>query len=138
MATKKSGVGTAVEVGVAAAISAAAVAGAYWFYGAEHAQKNRKQVKSWMLKARAEALERLEQIAEVDKKVYAQVVDEVASRYSAVDGATSADIAQIQRDLKSAWQHVQHARAEAKAALAAKAAKKSAKKPAKKVSRKSR
>ncbi len=139
MAIKKVGNGAAVGIAAAAVISAATAAGAYWFYGAEHASKNRKQIKSWMLKARAEVLEQVEKISDIDKKAYLQLVDQVSQRYANVDGATSADLAHVQRDLKSAWQHVQRVRTEAKAALAKKVAAKAAKKPAKKgASRKGR
>ena len=108
MAVKKSGNGIAVSLGVAAV--AAAAAGTYWFYGASDAGRNRKQVKSWMLKARAEALEMVEKLGDVDKKKYAEIVDQIAKRYAGAKGATTAEIAHMTKDLKAAWAHIHAAR----------------------------
>ena len=64
MAKKQNNTGVALGVGVAAA-AAVAAAGAYWFYGSDHASQHRKQVKSWMLKARAEVMEAVEKVEDI-------------------------------------------------------------------------
>ena len=69
MAKKQKTSSSAVTVGAGVVAAAAvAAAGAYWFYGSDHATKHRKQVKSWMLKARAEMMEAVEKIGDIDKK----------------------------------------------------------------------
>ncbi len=126
--------GTGVAVGAAAAAAAAAAAGAYWFYGAKDAAKHRKTAKSWMLKARAETMEAVEnavdKLGEIDKETYLKIVDGVVKRYSGVAGVTSAEIAAMTKDLKTAWQHMNAASRIAKGAgkKVAKKAKKAAKK----------
>ena len=62
MAKKKENHSPAEKVGLGIGLTAAAVAaaGAYFLYGSKDANKNRKTVKSWMLKAKAEVLEQLE------------------------------------------------------------------------------
>jgi hypothetical protein len=120
-----------------AALAALAAAGAYWFYGAEDAAKHRKSAKSWMLKARAETMEAVEKVIEklgtIDKKTYLKIVGEVVKRYSGVAGITGAEIAQLTKDLKSAWQHMQAASKKAKGTgVKTKKAVKKAKKAAKK------
>jgi hypothetical protein len=130
MATKKDtkkqiGVG----VGVGVAMAAAAAAGAYWFYGSTDAPKNRKAVRSWMLKARAEVLEAVEKLGDIDKKTYLDIVDRVVKRYSGAAGATSAEVVGMARDLKAAWQHMQASKT---AGVAKKSLKKAVKKAVKK------
>ena len=64
MATKKNAkAATKKNVGIGVGLTAAAVAaaGAYFLYGSKNAAQNRTKVKSWMLKAKAEVLEKLEQ-----------------------------------------------------------------------------
>jgi hypothetical protein len=48
-----------IGAGIAAGVAAAAL-GAYFLYGSKDAKKNRAKVKGWMLKARGEVLEQLE------------------------------------------------------------------------------
>ncbi len=103
----------AVGVGAAAA-AAAAAAGAYWFYGSADARRHRQGAHSWMLKARAEVLEALEHAAQklgdIDKEKYMDIVEAVLARYSQTAGVTSAQMADIKRDLTATWRHMEAAR----------------------------
>lgn len=130
----KKGTGGAALGVAAAAAAAAAAAGAYWFYGSTDAAKHRKQVRSFMLKARADVLEALEKVKDVDRQRYLEIVDKVIARYSGVAGITAAEIAQMARDLRGGWQHMQAARSAVKKAAPKKATKKSPTKTAKKKS----
>ena len=99
------------KLGVAAAVAAAAAAaGTYWFYGAEDAAKHRRQVRSFMLKARADVLAAVERAKDIDKEKYLKIVDRVVERYSGVAGITATEVAQMARDLRAAWGHMQTAR----------------------------
>jgi hypothetical protein len=51
---QKIGIGVGVTAGMLAAV------GGYFLYGAKDAKKNRKTVNSWMLRAKAEVLEGIE------------------------------------------------------------------------------
>lgn len=97
------GTGTAVALTAAAA---AAAAGAYWLYGAQDASKNRKAVKSWMLKARAEVMDAVEKVTELDKETYLKIVDDVVKGYSKVSGVQSAEVEQLISDLKKSWKYM--------------------------------
>ena len=107
MATKKTNM---VAAGAAAGAAAIAAAGAYWFYGAEGAAKNRKMVRSTLLKARAEVAEAVEKLQDIDKSQYLAIVEGVVKRYSTAAGVTEAEVGQMTRDLKAAWQHMHAAR----------------------------
>lgn len=110
---KKSG--AAIGVGIAAATAAAAAAaGAYWLYGAKDAAKNRKKAKSFMLKARADVMDAVSQLNDIDKTKYMDIVDQVVKRYSSVAGITAAEVAQMTRDLRAAWTHMNAVRQTAK------------------------
>jgi hypothetical protein len=118
--------GTALGVAAAATAAAAAAAGAYWLYGAKDAERNRKKARSFMLKARADVVDAVEKMKDIDKNSYMQLVDRVVSKYAGAAGITAAEVAQMTRDLRAAWTHMQAARTTASGA--AKSAKKSVKK----------
>ena len=123
---KKSNSGGA-SIGVAAVAAAAA---AYWLYGAKDAARHRKVAKSYMLKARAEAMDAVERVKAIDKTQYMAIVDKIVSKYGAVAGVTSAEVAQMTKDLRTAWNHMKAMHD--KTARAVKPAKKAVKKAAKK------
>ena len=132
MAQKDDNQKIAAAAGIAAA-AAAAAAGAYWLYGAKDAKKHRKLAKSWMLKARAEVMDAVEKLQDIDKETYMQIVGEVAKRYGAAAGAGTAEAKRLMRDLKSGWTYMQAQKGPA--TRRAKAVKKSATKAAHKVAK---
>ncbi len=117
-------------IGVGAALTAAAAAtaaGAYWLYGSQNAEKHRKMAKSWMLKARAEVMDAVSALQDIDKKAYMDVVETVLQKYRGVAGVTTGEIAHMLKDFKGSWEHMQQANKTAKKGV------KSAKRTVKKV-----
>ena len=110
---KKGGAGVGLGVAAVAAAMATA-AGAYWLYGSKDAAKNRKSAKSFMLKARADVLEAVEKVSDINKQTYLNIVDGVVQRYSKVAGITSDEVSQMTKDLTVAWTHMQQVAAKAK------------------------
>jgi len=114
MVKKKKGISKSAvtAVGVGAAVAAV---GAYWLYGSSDAAKNRKAARSWMLKARGDVLAAVEtavkKAGEIDKEAYTKIVKDVLKRYSKRGQTTSAEMLQMTRDMKDAWQHMQKVRA---------------------------
>lgn len=114
MTTKKGGTGATISIGgkvglgVAAAVASAA-AGAFWLYGIKDSARNRKQVQSWMLKARADMLDGIEKLSEVNKATYMSLAEEVVKRYNGAAGATSLELARIGKELKDGWKFIQQA-----------------------------
>ena len=100
--TKNNGV---VEAAGIAALAAAA-AGVYFLYGSKDATKKRKQVKSWSLKMKAEVLEKIEKLKDIDQKVYQDIVDQASRKYEALKGIEVADVAAIQKELSSHWRAI--------------------------------
>lgn len=128
----KNNTGAAIGVGVGVAAAAAAAGGAYWLWGAPHSAKHRKMAKAWMLKARAEVLEGIEKIEDIDRAKYMQLAANVVKNYTG--RGTPEEIAQMMKDFKAAWGHMQAK----KPAKAAKKAVKKAVKKAKKAASKNR
>lgn len=93
------------RVGLGLAAMAAAAAGAYFFYG-KNGAKNRKQLKSWMVKAQGEVMERLEKLEDVSEDGYHKIVSEVLSKYKKVKNATPAELAKFSKELKSHWKSI--------------------------------
>lgn len=112
MAKKHTGVSTSAAVGAAAAAATAVAAiGAYWFYGAENAARHRKSARAWMLSARAEVLTAVEtavaKAGTIDRETFDSIVKKVVDGYTKAQGATEAELAQVQRDMTDAWRRMQ-------------------------------
>ncbi len=119
---------TALGIGIGVAATAAAAAGgAYWLYGAKHSAQHRKMAKSWMLKARAEVMEAIEKLEDIDKERYMAIVEGVVKNYA--KGASREDVEKVMKDFKGAWTHMQGKK---KVKKVASKAKKTVKKVAKK------
>jgi len=133
---KKNNAGAAIGVGVGVAAAAAAAGGAYWLYGAKHSAKHRKMAKSWMLKARAEVMDAVEALDDIDKEKYMQIAEGIIKSYTN-KGASADEIAHMMKDFKSAWSHMQGPKRVVKKAKgkAKKAVKKATKKAKKTVSK---
>jgi hypothetical protein len=117
----------AVGIGVGLTAAVAAAAGAYFLYGSKNAAKNRKAVKSWMLKAKAEVLEKIEQAKDMTKEEYEQLIDTVTTTYQGVKDASKTDLSQFKKEMKDHWLLIAKSAAPKKAAVK-KAVKKAGKK----------
>ena len=104
---KKSSVVKRVAIGTGVvAAAAAAAAGMYFLYGSKNAAKNRRLVKAWSLKARGEILERLENLSEINEKVYRQVVEEVSARYQKLKHLSSKEVTEFGAELRKHWKDI--------------------------------
>ena len=102
----------AIGIGAGLAAAAVAAAGAYFLYGKRGAQ-NRKKVRGWMLKAKGEILERLEQVKDLNREKYEEIVDTVIRRYRGVKGLDGREISRLVTELKSYWGNISRARGSA-------------------------
>jgi hypothetical protein len=95
--------GQTIAAGVGLTAAAVAAAGAYFLYGSKEADKNRKTVKSWALKAKAEVLEQMEDAKNMTRDEYEEMVQAVAGAYSGVKGATKKDLVEFASEMKEHW-----------------------------------
>lgn len=109
--TKKAEMSTEQKIGVGIGLTAAAVAaaGAYFLYGSEKADKNRKAVKSWALKAKADVLEKLEDAKEMSKSEYEELIAAVAGTYAGVKAASKKDLKEFSTEMMDHWQKIEKA-----------------------------
>ncbi|HEY0964240.1 MAG TPA: hypothetical protein VGE31_00385 [Candidatus Paceibacterota bacterium] len=127
----------AIGVGVGLTTAAVAAASAYFLYGSKNAAKNRKAVKSWALKAKAEVLEKLEDAKEMTREEYEELVGAVAKAYTGVKNASKGDIAEFTKEMKDHWRSIERAaQPAAKKRVVAKKAAPAKKAPAKKAAKK--
>lgn len=139
MAKKKKEMSAAEKIGVGVGLTAAAVAaaGAYFLYGSKNAQKNRKTVKSWMLKAKAEVLEKLEEAKEMSQDEYEELIAGVAAAYAGLKSASKVDIKEFKNEMLDHWKSIEKmAKPKKKAAKKASVKKAAKKSPAKKAAKK--
>ncbi len=89
-----------------AGLAVAGIAGAYFLYG-KNGTKNRKTIKAWTLRAKADVLEKLEKAKEVSQETFHTVVDEISSKYELkVKDISPEDIAAFSKDLKKHWKDI--------------------------------
>lgn len=118
MAAKKT-TGTGAGLPLAAGLIAG-IAGTYFLYG-KNATANRKKIKGWMIKAKGEAIEKMEKIKDMDEASYHALIDSVIQKYSKVKGIEQVEIDDLVKEMKKHWKNI-----------AKDAAPKTKKKPAKK------
>lgn len=138
--TKEMSTNQKVSIGVGLTAAAVAAAGAYFLAGSPDAKKNRRKVKSWMLKAKAEVLEGLEKAEEMTEEEFNHLVAAVSSSYATLKDASKADIAEFKKEMKENWPKIvkegKKVTKTVKKAVTKKPAKKAAKKTAKKTTKK--
>lgn len=100
-----------VSIGIGLTTAAVAAAGAFFLYGSKNAAKNRKQVKSWALKAKAEILEKLEDAQEMSQKEYDELVKSVTGAYAGVKNASKKDLVEFSKEMKDHWKSIEKAAA---------------------------
>jgi hypothetical protein len=98
--------GVVADMAVGAGIIAA-MAGAYFMYGAKDAAKNRKKVKGWVLKAKGEVVEKLEKVQHATQEQYEATVDTVLNKYQAVKNIDLEEVDSLRKDLKKHWRGLQ-------------------------------
>jgi len=99
---KKSLFGTGVVIG-AGLVSA--IAGGLFLYGPQ-GKSNRKKVKAWTLKAKADVLAELEKMKDVSQDKYENAVDKVVKKYGRLKDVGETEALKLGRELKKHWKVV--------------------------------
>ena len=96
-----------ISIGVGIAALAAAAAGAYYLYGSDKAVKNRRQVKSWMLRMKAEVMDEVENIKDLSQDSYEKVVDTVSKKYASIKSIDVEELTDLAKRMKDHWKDIQ-------------------------------
>lgn len=87
-------------------ILAASFAGAYYLYGTKDGAKKKAKIKGWMLKAKGEVLEKLENLKDVNEGSYYDLVSGVMKKYEAVKSIDKVELEKLGADLKKHWKNI--------------------------------
>lgn len=93
-------------IGIGIAALAAAAAGAYYLYGSSEGKAHRRKVSSWMLKAKAEVMEEIERMKEVNEGAYKDIITKVAKKYKDVKGMDREELAALVMRLNGHWKDI--------------------------------
>lgn len=99
---KKSLFGTGFVLG---ASLVSAVAGGIFLYGPQ-GKTNRKKIKAWTLKAKADVLSELEKMKDVSQDKYEKTVDKVVKKYSRLKDVGETEAVKLGKELKKHWKTV--------------------------------
>ncbi len=114
--------GQKVGIGIGMTAAVLGAVGGYFLYGAKDAEKNRKKVGSWMLKAKGEVLEAIENAKELTEADYSKAVDDVMKGYKAAKTASVKELAEFAHEMKDHWKQIKHVGEKKKAVIAVKKA----------------
>jgi hypothetical protein len=90
-----------IGAGVAAGVAAAAI-GAYLLYG-KNGTKNRKAIKGWMLKAKGDILEQVENMQTVTESGYQDIVNNVIANYRGAKNVSKPELMALAADARKHW-----------------------------------
>ncbi len=91
------------HTGLKAGAGIAAMAlGAFYLYGKASA-KQKRAVKSWALKARAEVVDTVEKMPTINRATYDQAVKMVAKKYASAQKLGAAEAKRLERELRAGW-----------------------------------
>ena len=100
------GTGTKVAIGAGlAALAVAGAAGAYYLYGKDGA-KNRKKIKTWAIRAKADIIDKLEKAKVVSEDNYHMIVDGALTKYAKMKNVAPEELAALSKELKSHWKSI--------------------------------
>lgn len=95
-----------------AGAATAALIGGIYLYG-KNGSAHRTNVERWILKAKAEILERIEKTQDMTEEQFHTVVDEVVSRYADMKDVGAERAAEVSSRFKHKWVHLRDAAARA-------------------------
>lgn len=97
---------TKIAVGVGLGMLAALSAGAYFLYGTKEGAKRRVKIKGWMLKAKGEILEKMENLKVVNEDTYNALVTGVMKKYQGLKNVDQGEVAEMVADLQKHWKNI--------------------------------
>lgn len=95
-------VGKVVAIGAGIAALGAA---SYYFFGPK-GKAHRDQLKGWMLKMKAEIVEKLEESKEVTEEAYMKIIDVVSAKYAKLGKIDGQELSSYVAKLKKGWKEI--------------------------------
>jgi hypothetical protein len=101
---KETGLSAGKKMVIGAGVAALSAA-TYYFFGPE-GKKHQKNFKGWMIKMKADIVEKIEEAEEVSEAVYHKIIDEVAAAYVKTGKVSKEEITLYADVLKKQWKHI--------------------------------
>ncbi len=95
--------GTEKMVAIGGALALAATS--YYLFGPE-GKRHRKQAKGWMIKAKGEIIEKLEEAKEMSEPIYHSIVDSVIANYTNRNSLTKEELMEFADRIKGQWKQI--------------------------------
>lgn len=106
MKNNKKTSGVSAEKMVAIGAGAIALAAASFYLFGPEGKHHRKQAKGWMIKAKGEIIEKLEEAKEVSEPVYQSIVDSVTSAYANKNNITADELKEFTGRIRDQWKQI--------------------------------
>lgn len=91
-----------------AGVATTVLIGGIYLYGRD-GTRHRDQVERWVLKAKAEILERVQKTQDMTEEQFHTVVDEVLNRYADMKEVGAERAAEVSSDFKKKWEQLRAA-----------------------------
>lgn len=98
---------TGSKMGIALGLATVGAVGAYLLYGTKEGNKKRKQISSWMLRAKADLMDELESAGSVTKETYTKAVDKIAAKYEKMKDLPVSEVVAFATGLRGSWKKIQ-------------------------------
>lgn len=85
-----------------AGVLATAAVGGYLYFG-PNAKKNRRKTEAWMLRAKADLMEKTEGVKNITQEKYDKIVDEISDKYGAMKEVGIDKAERFGNKLKRQW-----------------------------------
>lgn len=95
-------------VGIAAAVTGLAAAGAasYYFLGDKNAEKHRRKAAKWAKDMQKDVIKNAKKLKKIDEQALRTVVDESMKAYKTLKDVSTEDVEKAAAELKSGWEHL--------------------------------
>lgn len=96
----------ALAIGAGLAAVAAAAAGTYYLYGPKKGAQHRKAIKSWTLKMKADVMDEIEQLKDLNEDLYKSAVAKVAEKYKTIKDIDSTEVFALAQRMQGHWKDI--------------------------------
>lgn len=95
-----------VGMGVAAGIAVAGIAAAYFLYGTKDGAKTRKSARSWMLRMKADVIDEINKLKDVNESSYRKVVDTAMAKYKKLKHVDMSELKNVGAEMMDHWKNI--------------------------------
>jgi len=84
----------------------AAAAGFLFLSDTREAKKRRRQVRSWMLRFKADVMDKLEDMKDASAEAYEKAIDDIKEKYENMKDMDKGELEDLAHELKDHWENI--------------------------------